>query len=112
MKYKILINTLVAMLMSLYGTQTLADRDGNGKQGKGITVAVCHFPGNSDAPAFLIDVPANSLKGHFRHGDYEADLGSCTNDPEPPDPSEIDTKDECEFYGYIWEADKCYPVPF
>jgi len=70
MKFKILLTTIVAIAMSFYGTQVLAGRDGSGKQGKGITTAVCHFTGNSEDYAFLIDVPENSVKAHLRHGDY------------------------------------------
>lgn len=84
MKFKILVTTFVALMMSFYGTQVLAGRDGKGNGGKDNTVNVCHVTGNSDGKTFLISVPEKALKGHKAHGDEVAIGGSCVGD-EPSD---------------------------
>lgn len=99
MKFKILVTTFVALMMSFYGTQVLAGRDGKGNGGKGNTVNVCHVTGNSDV--FLISVPSNAENAHLGHGDYSPYLASCANS-EPPTADEISDPIECEYYGYYW----------
>ena len=77
MKFKILVATLVAIVMSFYGTQVLAGRDAKGNGGKDNTVNVCHVTKNSRDFAFLISVPASAVKAHTGHGDVLAVNNSC-----------------------------------
>ena len=111
MKFKILVTTFVALMMSFYGTQVLAGRADKSNSGKGNTVAVCHFTGNSDGPAFLIDVPGNAVNGHLRHGDNLSLDGSCDGDG--PSKEQLDCENQIDPFGtWTWIDEGCVLVPF
>jgi hypothetical protein len=111
MKFRILVTTFVALMMSFYGTQVLAGRGGNGNGGKDNTVDVCHNTGNSDDYAFLISVPGNATSGHLAHGDFLAIDGGCGNEPERPDADQLNSSGVCEGWGCFWYNNECNQLP-